>query len=133
MSFNLYKKDKLDNFDLMLIYKVGIFYEVYNEDAYILHYLTRYNIRKYQKYHRLGFPIQKLNAIKRLLENNNIGYKIEDISSIKKVIINSQYFNVLTKSIDMVDKEMLINMITNKLEFTDEENLKLIYFEMGIN
>lgn len=33
----------------------------------------------------------------------------------------------------MVDKEMLINMITNKLEFTDEENLKLIYFEMGIN
>ena len=130
MSFNFYTNDKINNSNMLLIYKVGIFYEVYNEDAYILHYLTKYNIKKFKRYHRVGFPLSRLNSIIKLLDYNNIGYIVNDnLLNINNKIIDNKYFDILGKSISFIDSEGLINMIIDKLSLMNRIDLEKLYIK----
>lgn len=134
MSIDLYNKNKVNNLNLMLIYKVGIFYQVYNIDAYILSYLTNYKVIKYKDYQRIGFPLHRLNAITRLLENKGIGYIVrEEDSFYKSEVIDSKYFYHLNKCILELNKEDIIDIICFKLKSMSKESLEKLYFKLGIN
>ena len=41
----------------VILIKIGNFYEIYGEEAYIVHNLFNYKIRKDKDYIRVGFPI----------------------------------------------------------------------------
>lgn len=46
--------------DYVVMIKIGTFYEVYNDDAKILHYLLKYKLRSNMS---CGFPISSINKI----------------------------------------------------------------------
>ena len=53
----------------------GIFYNVYDKDAYVLYSITDYKITN----GRLGFPKEKIDKIKEILEDKNINYNIDGV------------------------------------------------------
>ncbi len=59
--------------DALLCFKSGTFYNCYNEDATILHYLFGYKIIKNNQ---CGFPINTLNKVINKLEEKKINYQI---------------------------------------------------------
>lgn len=129
MSYALFKNNKINNRNALFIYKVGIFYETYNEDAYVLNYLTNYNIINTNKYDKVGFPICKINAIKRLLIFKNINFIINDKEDFFETENVNNYISVLNLCFDNINKNCLINMIINELQLKDNEYLKQIYFK----
>jgi len=62
----------------VLIRKSGGFYAVYDDDAYILNYFFGYKIKD----DRLGFPINSINKVINVLEDNHISYEIRNEKSI---------------------------------------------------
>lgn len=128
MSYSLFKTDKINNRNILHIYKVGIFYETYNEDAYILNYLTKYNIVKTSNYDRVGFPLSRINGIKRLLISNGISFIINDCNDFVKSENGNSYLDILKLCFDNINKNCLINMIIIKLNLMDEDYLKQLYF-----
>lgn len=61
------------NKDYLLIFKNGKFYNVYNDDAFIFHYLFNYKILKDDK---SGFPETGLVKVINTLDNEKINYQI---------------------------------------------------------
>ena len=57
----------------MLCFKSGTFYNCYNKDATILHYLFVYKIIKNNQF---WFPINALNKVTNKLEEKKINYQI---------------------------------------------------------
>lgn len=62
------------------IYKSGKFYNAFNDDGIILHYLLGYKYLEHKK--SIGFPESALNKVKTTLENEKISYKIYDSCNI---------------------------------------------------
>ena len=54
------------------IRKMGLFYNVFDDDALILHYLLHYKIID----NKVGFPSNAINKVINSLEEKNISYKI---------------------------------------------------------
>ena len=65
----------------------GIFYNVYDKDAYVLYSITDYKITN----GRLGFPINSLEKIKKILDDKNINYKIIDNKPEEKTFNKNNY------------------------------------------
>ena len=61
------------------IRKTGLFYQVFDDDALILHFLLNYKIID----SKVGFPSNALNKVVNVLEEKKINYKVigEDIES----------------------------------------------------
>ena len=55
-----------------IIKNKGIFYNVYGEDAYVMSSITDYKITN----GRMGFPINSIEKIKKILKEKNINYII---------------------------------------------------------
>ena len=56
------------------ILKTGNFYNIYNDDCYILYYLFNYKIIN----NKLGFPLSSLPKVINTLENKKINYSIDN-------------------------------------------------------
>lgn len=69
--------------------KKGGFYNVYNDDYYILYYLFDYKITN----NKLGFPISIIAKVVTILENNHINYYITE--SEKQQYTNNNYLKYL--------------------------------------
>ena len=59
-KYNL-NKNKYPKYIILI--KVGIFYETYNEDAYILNNLFNYKIKEINNNKRLGFPTNSYDKV----------------------------------------------------------------------
>ena len=97
----------------------GVFYNVYNEDAYIMYSLTNYRLTN----GRLGFPKNSIDRIKNILEENKINYIIidDDIVEEKQFKRNSynRYLKLGTKLYEQQrEKDSLLKNI-NKLSNDD--------------
>lgn len=84
------QKEKYKN--CLVMVKVGNFYHTYEEDSVILHYLFHYK----RKDELVGFPVNTLKKVLRILDKNYIGYYIEGQE--KQNYNNNQYQDVLEKA-----------------------------------
>ncbi len=107
----------------LIIYKnSGKFYNVYDEDAFIINILFNYKVFKNQA----GFPDTAISKIKGRLENEKISYSIiyrdKDIETKNFKFNNYQkFYEAATKKMDLNEKLSLIN---KKLESSSLEKLE---------
>ena len=60
---DVYNENKVKYSKYVILIKVGIFYETYHEDAYILNNLLGYKISDVNGNKRLGFPVNNSNKV----------------------------------------------------------------------
>lgn len=98
----------------VLIRKVGGFYNVFDDDAIIVSYLTGYKVVN----GRCGFPINSLNKVINIFEDNKINYIVrEGMNDINKKNYkkNNRYDNVFVKTKKKYDIDYRINFIMDKI------------------
>ncbi len=113
----------MKNYSLTL-YKTGKFYNVYNDDGIIIHYLLGYKYLEYKK--SAGFPESALNKVKGVLESKKISYEIYDkltkISEYKG--INKNYNIILKKALENLEIEKRIIRLKDKIDEYDTKELE---------
>jgi len=62
----------------VILVKVGMFYNVYGRDSYILSYLFGYQLKQFQDTYMCGFPSESISKVMAKLENKKINYLIVD-------------------------------------------------------
>lgn len=60
----------------IILIKCGIFYETFNDDAYIMRYLFDYKIKNLSNFIMVGFPEKIIENIKDRLKVENISYVV---------------------------------------------------------
>lgn len=116
-KYEMYKK-QYNNY--VILFKQGNFYLSMNDDALVLNNLFNYKIKVVTSYIKTGFPLNSIDKIINILENNTINYLVIDKDIInKKKYSNNNYFNYLNKDSNY---EFIINRI-NKIEQTLKDNL----------
>ncbi|MEG2311584.1 MAG: hypothetical protein RSB72_02675 [Bacilli bacterium] len=128
MLIELYNEIKKQHKDFILIFRQGIFYEIFNTDTYIIHNFTNYKINTCKNYLRLGFPLTQLNTVVNYLIALNISYIIIDDTQKIYEYINNNYKIVLNKCLVnyTLEKRLdnIIDTIKNKKQtFTLTEQL----------
>ena len=106
----------------ILIRKVGGFYNTFDNDAIIISYLTGYRVVN----GRCGFPINSLNKIINILEDNKINFIVrEGLEDVKKENYkkNNKYDLLLEKAKRKYDIDYRINYIIDKIKFLSYEKL----------
>ena len=113
---DIYKDLRFYHENYVIFMKYGNFYRVFDEDTYILNYLTNYKIYD----NRLGFPISEIDRIISLLNDFKISYVIYN----KDIIINkgNNYNNYLKSGKEKNYKLDLIKYI-NDLDITILESI----------
>jgi glycerophosphoryl diester phosphodiesterase len=115
-----YNKVKQKNNNFLILIKSGVFYETFNNDAYIMNYLFNYKIKQFSNYIMVGFPQSVIENIKDRLNKEKVPFIIlgedqEEILIRQKyneynykllLDISNKYYNVQSE----------INKITDKLE-----------------
>lgn len=99
--YDLYKQTKTKYPKFVIIIKVGIFYEVYGEDAYIMANLFNYKVKKLDNCVRAGFPISAYNKVISTFHNCKINYLVIDKEIIKKKFNRNNYGVYLTKNLNI--------------------------------
>lgn len=98
--------------------RVGSFYEVYGEEAFIISNIFGYKIKKVGSSFRVGFPICAYNKVIDKLNSLKISYVIFDGDKIKKTFKNNNYDTFFSGGSikDRIDKiyERLNNLKNDK-------------------
>lgn len=108
------------------IYKNGLFFNVFGDDASILHYLLNYRVIS----NKVGFPTNALNKVVNTLEEKKINYKIlkDEQAEIKNFKNQNKYSYYLSKAKDKHEVDTLLRKIQDKLnEFSEEKTLEMLY------
>ena len=118
---DLYMTYKNQYPNCIVMIKVGVFYELYDIDAYIISNLTNYKINENNKEKKLGFPILCLTKIEELLELNKINYLIVEKNEIYKItknksFKNNNYKNIKNKALDVYEINNRIDNIYDYLK-----------------
>ena len=102
----------------IIIRKSGLFYEVFDDDAEIFHYLFDYKLIN----NRVGFPKNAIHKVINILEEKEISYEVigEDKHDFKN---KNQYLFYLGKSKDKIKMNLKIQKILEKLENKNENEL----------
>ena len=104
----------------VLIRKSGGFYAVY-DDVYILNYFFGYKIKE----DRVGFPINSINKVINVLEDNHISYEIKN-----EVYVDFNNRNNYKKFIDIGKKKYnlryRVESIINNIDKLEEDKIDSI-------
>lgn len=108
----------------IILRKSGLFYETFDEDAKILHYLFGYKMIN----DRVAFPDNALNKIINGLEEKKISYEIKSKDNSEKMDFKDKnsYQKMLMKSQNKIAMAKLVNKLILKLEKMDDEKLYAI-------
>lgn len=114
--------------DKMLIRKSGGFYAVYDDDTYILNYFFGYKIKE----DRVGFPINFINKVINMLEDNHISYEIKN-----EVYVDFNNRNNYKKFIDIGKKKYnlryRVESIIDNIDKLDEKDIdKILDYIEGV-
>lgn len=108
------------NENYLIIRKVGLFYNAFDDDAIILNYLLDYKIIN----GRCGFPENAVNKVINILEDKKINYLIMEEEEKKQNFKNiNQYSKYLAKAKDKLTLVNLIEEIKKKLIKMNEGQL----------
>ena len=72
----LFRILKIQYKEYLILFKSGIFYEAFDEDAVILNRLFNYKISKKKNNMRAGFPLSNIEKVEKELEDKKINYMI---------------------------------------------------------
>lgn len=124
--------------EYVVLVKIGTFYEVYNNDSYIISYLFNYKIKTLIDGDKnCGFPTGALNKVLSTLENKSINYIVVDKKHNyeEETKMNfkrkNKYNELLTKSKEYIDRITRINKIRNYLlnNYSKIESVEKIIYE----
>ena len=112
----------------LTIRKVGKFYQTFDEDANILHYLFSYKIVN----HRAGFPFNALNKVLNTLEEKKISYIIVDDENPSEMDFKdlNEYEDYVSKSMDKIEIEKKLKHLDLKLSKMNSKQLLNVLNEM---
>ena len=106
----------------VVIRRTGGFYNVFDDDAIIVSYLTGYKISN----GRCGFPLNSLNKVTNLLDDNTINYVVrenmEDVDSRNYRKLN-KYDKVLEKGKKKFDIDYRVNDVIDKIKLLSYDRL----------
>lgn len=106
----------------VVIRKAGGFYNVFDEDAIIVSYLTGYKVVN----GRCGFPINSLGKVTNILCDNKVSYivreNMKDIE-VKKYKKNNKYDKVLDKGKRKYDIDYRVNSVIERINDLDYDRL----------
>ena len=94
----------------LLIFKRGKFFIVYDDDAFLFHYLFGYKLTSKDT---TGFPKTELVKITNTLEDKKISYQViyKDKDHVVKDYSNlSNYYKILNKVIEYLEMETKIEV-----------------------
>lgn len=119
-----YCKYRMEYKDFLLFIKVGNFYEVFDKDSLILDKLFGYKIKRIKDSIKVGFPLNRLDYIIKLI--GNINYVVIDNTVVeKKEFDNNKYkdYNFDINSIilnsikiDRIYEELSSRLLDNNIE-----------------
>ena len=115
--------------DFIQFKKNGKFYNVYDNDAYIISYLLHYKMVN----GRVGFPINSINKVTNILEDKKISYKLDEEYKNYKDL--NKYSMVLEYSKSVVNIIARYNFLEDHLKDLNIEQLNRIlsFIEEVIN
>lgn len=116
-KYNLYK-NKYSKYIVLM--KVGIFYEAYGEDVYILNNLFSYKIKEINGVKRVGFPICSYDKVISKLKCFKINFVIiEDDEVIRKKFNFNNYDKYVPNDLNLEDR---INKIYDRLRILKDNS-----------
>jgi len=114
---DLYRMTKNKYPKFVILIKIGNFYEVYGEDAYIINNLFNYKIREFDKFIRAGFPLVSYNKVVNKLASFKINYLVIDKDDIfKKKFNRNRYDEFLSEDLSIEKRISKINERLNILK-----------------
>jgi hypothetical protein len=107
------------------LYKSGIFYNAYNEDAVILNYFFNYKVSVKKS---VGFPQTKLDKVTDELDKRRINYIVYDNNEIvKKNLFSRSFYNkYLTLGLNKFYIKKAFNELLEKVDNMSEEDAKRV-------
>ena len=115
---NKYNELKKEDSSFIYIFRVGIFYNVFNNDADILSNALGLKITHLSdELYKVGFPISQIEKYSQLLTNKNIKFKIVD--NLDKKQTNEYLKNIELKKI----VNQILNIDINNTTFSQAFNL----------
>lgn len=109
-KYSLYK-NKYPKYVILI--KVGIFYESYGEDAYILNNLFSYKVKDFNGFKRVGFPSGSYDKVISKLKGFKINYAVIDGDEVNKKKFNfNNYDRYIPNDLNLEDR---INKIYDRL------------------
>lgn len=117
---------KLNLNNKMSLYRAGKFFNCYNEDGIIIHFLFGYKYITYRKC--AGFPESALTKVKTKLQEEKISYEVYDkyVVTEKYHGLNKKYNETLKKALKSLEIEQRLERIKEKLEKFDLEQLEKV-------
>lgn len=108
--------------NVVKIRKVGNFYDVFDDDCYILYFLFGYQIKHY----KTGFPKSAFNKVINVLSEKKINYDVvgEDNKECFKNL--NGYIKYLKLGKDKYNKDQCYQNIISKLSSASNEKLERI-------
>jgi len=111
-----YYKYKLVYKDYLLLLKFGGFYEVIDNDAFIMNKIFNYKLKKLSNTFKVGFPISSLNRVLDTLNKCTINYIVmgDDIT-LKKDFKKNNYSNYIFNDKDIFYNSLRVEKIVKFL------------------
>ena len=102
------------------IRKIGKFYNAFDNDALILHYLFNYKVNN----GRVGFPENSFNKVINTLEDKNINYEVIGKEKISNDFKDKNKYDIyLTKSLHKEEIEEKVENISNKINNIQDDKV----------
>lgn len=132
-----YCKYRMEYKDFLLFIKVGNFYEVFDKDSLILDKLFGYKIKRIKDSIKVGFPLNRLDYIIKLI--GNINYVVIDNTVVeKKEFDNNKYkdynFDINSIILNSIKIDRIYEELSSRLLDNNIENIITnIYLIIGKN
>ena len=121
-TINMAKNIKQIHPDYVVIYKMGLFYNTYGKDSYIISANCDYALKTKDNVISCGFPKQNINKVKTRLEDKKVNYILLDPRNNYDVDEKSdnknlnRYEEELKKSYLIIKQKNKIKSIKERLE-----------------
>ena len=127
-----YENLKKENKDTIYLFRVGIFYNIINQDAKLVNEQLGLKITDLgPNIYKCGFPVSQLEKYKRIFEEKNIVYTVIDNFSNSSITTNDYLNNIELKKVVNKILEIDFNNTTFQQSFNllldIQEKLKNIY------
>ena len=121
-----YYKYRMEYKDFLLFIKRGNFYEVFDKDSLILNKLFGYKIKRIKDSIKVGFPLNRLDYIIKLI--GNINYVVIDNTVVeKKEFNNNKYkdynFDINSIILNSIKIDRIYEELNNRLLDNNTENI----------
>lgn len=125
-----YYKYKVQYNDYIIFLKFGNFYEVFDNDGLILNKLFNYKIKRMKNNIKVGFPINKLDDILRLLDDVNYVIiekdKIVEVKEYENNKYNEYHFDINKVIFNFIRIDKIYNNLCDRVNGNLENILERI-------